>query len=301
MNFDTAFHTYETFIDRITAICTQYPWIGYENLGKSFLGRDIPLLRLGNGSQKILYVGAHHGCEWITAELLLQFLWEYAECFERRQRTCNIDVSYLHHTRTIFIIPMLNPDGAALSLCGAEAGNPLAPRLIQMNGGSEDFSAWKANGRGVDLNRNYNAGFSHCMKFAAENGLLSGAPRYFCGQYPESEPETAALCRWIRSKVPLQLLLSLHTAGEEIYWDYGGKADYRTKTVASILARLSGYKLAQPDPGAAHGGLKDWYLMNYSGPALTVECGAGESPLPRSSLPSMYSHIRPMLFQGALL
>ena len=54
MNFDTTFHTYEAFIQRLTELCAQYPWIGYENLGKSFLGRDIPLVRLGNGSQKIL-------------------------------------------------------------------------------------------------------------------------------------------------------------------------------------------------------------------------------------------------------
>ncbi len=301
MNFDTTFHTYEAFIQRLTELCAQYPWIGYENLGKSFLGRDIPLVRLGNGSQKILYVGTHHGCEWITSELLLQFLAEYAGCFENRQRTCNIDISYLHHSRTIYLVPMLNPDGAAIALSGAEAGSPLTARLLQMNGGDEDFTKWKANGRGVDLNRNYNAGFARCMKFASDKGLLGGAPRWFCGQYPESEPETAALCRWIRKQAPFQLLLSLHTAGEEIYWDYEGKADYRTKTVASILSRLSGYKLAQPEAGAAHGGLKDWYLLSYGKPAMTIECGRGDSPLPRSSLHSIYSHIRPMLFQGALL
>ena len=41
-------------------------------LTRSILGREIPLITLGKGKHAVLYVGAHHGMEWITSALLQQ-------------------------------------------------------------------------------------------------------------------------------------------------------------------------------------------------------------------------------------
>ena len=50
-----------------SGICTQI-------LGKSILGAPIDIYKIGNGPTNILYVGAHHGAEYITASLLYSFI-----------------------------------------------------------------------------------------------------------------------------------------------------------------------------------------------------------------------------------
>ena len=45
-----------------------------------------------------------------------------------------------------------------------------------MNGGSEDFTRWQANVRGVDLNHNYDAGFDAYKQLEPSLGITGGGP-----------------------------------------------------------------------------------------------------------------------------
>ena len=58
----------------------------------------------------------------------------------------------------IYFIPMTNPDGVRLAQEGAGfiRNKELKKNLLQINGGP-DFSLWKANINGVDLNTNFDA------------------------------------------------------------------------------------------------------------------------------------------------
>ena len=97
--------------------------------------------------------------EWITAAILVRFLWEAADAAVHNTRIGHLYYQSIFDTHTIFVIPMLNPDGVEYQIHGIEDGNPLFDRVLQMNGGSRDFSHWQANARGIDLNHNYDAGF----------------------------------------------------------------------------------------------------------------------------------------------
>lgn len=56
-------------------------------------------------------------------------------------------------------VPMVNPDGVELCKRGVtSAPKNVRKSLLRLNG-SDDFRAWKANGRAVDLNVNFDAGF----------------------------------------------------------------------------------------------------------------------------------------------
>ncbi len=255
------------------------------SIGRSLVGREIPLLRLGHGQNIILYVGTHHGMEWITTYLLLKYVSDEIELYEKGEN------AEFFEDNTVYVVPMLNPDGVELQINGYDPMNPLYDRLHRMSGG--DYSKWQANGRGVDLNHNYNASFREYKTIENEKGIVAGATK-FSGEYPESEPETACLCAFIRTVEP-SLLIALHTQGGEIYYDFNGHAPAGSKTMAEKMAKLSGYSVSSPEGTASYGGLKDWFICQFDRPGFTIECGRGENPLPLTDLDGIYSEIKGIL------
>ena len=73
--------TSEVLYESIEKLCEAYEIIEKSELAQSILGRSIPLLRVGSGERKVLYVGAHHGMEWLTSVLLLDFLDELCDAY----------------------------------------------------------------------------------------------------------------------------------------------------------------------------------------------------------------------------
>lgn len=278
-----------------------YPALCPSELGRSLLDRPIPMLRIGEGRRHVLYVGGHHGMEWLTGLLLLRFAAELCEGSLRDTYEYGISLRYLLRVRTFWIVPILNVDGVAIQIGGVGAGGILGDRLLRMNGGSDDFSHWQANARGVDLNHNYDAGFAAYKKMEGEQGILGGCSTRYSGEHPESEPECAALCSLIRS-LPLSVILTLHTQGEEIYTGAcGGVRPPRLDSIARAAARLSGYTLCRPEGNAAYGGLTDWATAIMGIPALTLECGRGENPLPITDGMSVYARLRQLFFMLPVL
>ena len=53
--------------------------------------------------------------------------------------------------------------------------------------------------------------------------------------------------------------------------------------MAEVLASSSGYRLSRQQGLASHGGMKDWFIREFSRPGFTVELGKGVNPLPLSS------------------
>ena len=283
--------THSEMIKQLREILKAYPFFTFSSIGKSLVGRDIPLITIGSGKKSVLYVGTHHGMEWITSVLLLKYLRDVGKTIAEKGKIFGVDAEELFLNRTVYIVPMLNPDGVELHINGHDEINPLTERLNQMNGG--DFSKWQANGRGVDLNHNYNAGFDEYKKLEAEQEILPG-PTRFSGAYPESEPECSALCSFIRSQ-NIGLLLALHTQGGEIYYDYNGHIPPQSLGIAKRMESISGYTLSKPEGNACYGGLKDWFIKEYDRPGFTIECGKGENPLPPSDCGIIYSVIRGIL------
>lgn len=287
---------YEELMKTVNELTSQYPFADFRYLGNSILGRGIPLITLGSGKRAVLYVGAHHGMEWITSTVLCRFLHELCALFETKGRVYHIEAEALLDICTFYIIPMLNVDGVEYQINGVESDNPLRERLLTMNGGSEDFGHWQANARGVDLNHNYNAGFAEYKRLEQAHGISHGAPTRYSGEEPESEPEVAALCHFIRFHENIKGILTLHTQGEEIYFKSGGVCLPKSASVAEKLSRLCGYQLSQAEGLASYGGLTDWCVQKMGIPSFTLECGKGENPLPASDALPIYTDLRQALF-----
>lgn len=244
-------------------------------IGKSFFGRDIFAVKLGDGSPVGIAQYAIHGREYITAELALAQ-------FERGV-----------YRGSIWLIPLVNPDGALLSQVGiSSVDKEERAALIELNGG-EDFSLWKANGRGVDLNVNFPARWGS----GAKNTRMAGAENYI-GEYPCSEPESFALKNFTE-KISPDYTLSYHTKGEEIYWYFYQSTHtcHRDKALAEALARTTGYPLA--DAGNSAGGYKDWCVQRFHIPAFTVEVGRDEyaHPLKEAALTDIIEKNQSALYE----
>ena len=295
--------TYQNLIDELNEIASKSEIFSIYYIGQSILSRKIPLITLGdpNAKKSVLYVSTHHATENICTSVLLNFIKEYLDGYEKRRQICQINIRYLFEMRKIYIIPMLNPDGVEYRLNGIDENNPLKDRVIAYNDGSSDFSKWNANARGVDLNHNYDAYFDEYKKYEEENEITAGKSKY-SGEFAHSEPEIQAITNFIKFyENEICSVLTLHTQGEEIYYKSKGKCLKSTEIKARHLAKMTGYELSEAKGASALSGLTDWVIKELNKPSFTFECGKGENPLDMSQLGSIYLRLREALFTFPIL
>ena len=293
---------YKALMNTLQCFSDRYPFIGITYMGTSILGKGIPMVTLGKHSGRckgVLYVGCHHGMEWLTSILLLRFINDYCEALKHGCRMFNVNMQKLFSSRTIHVIPQLNVDGADIQINGVD-GCILKDRLISMNG-SEDFTHWQANARGVDLNHNYDAGFYEYKKLEAELGINGGCATRFSGESPESEPEVASLTSLLRYSDEIGMVMTLHTQGEEIYWSSGDICPPRSYGTARLISSMTGYRMSKPEGTACYGGLTDWYIRKIHRPSFTIECGKGVNPLPLEDYNEIYDRLKEALFSLPIL
>ena len=53
-------YTYETMMQNIYELNNSYPFIQIQNSGFSVLGKSIPVIKLGNGNNKVFYSASIH-------------------------------------------------------------------------------------------------------------------------------------------------------------------------------------------------------------------------------------------------
>lgn len=278
-------YSYQRLLADAHQLADTYPGlIEVSDIGHSAFGRRIIAIRLGKGSAEVTLNGAHHGREWITSALLMAMLDRYALAYYRGELVDGYDVYALLNRVSLWVVPMVNPDGVSLVQCGA-ASAPQPQRVIALNKGSRDFTAWKANGRGVDLNRQYPAHWESIAMPAP-----APAAENYRGAAPLSEPEAQAMVAFTQAH-QFALHLALHTAGEVIYWHFYQQGDLYTRSarIARRLQTLTSYKMLPPHDYESGGGYKDWVVQAFGMPAFTVEVGQHprRGPVPLTE----FSHI----------
>lgn len=367
-------YTYETLCSDIGKLQQYGDIIHVKTLCKTVLGREVDIIKIGNGKKRVLYVGAHHGMEYITSALIMDFAFALCGLIGRGEnRFCKVinaaSGKRIREKYCFYLIPMLNPDGVticcegpekALAYCDTkqktEYGRVLkkaAEMTLEYGTGDvtdislksrfssekDVFKKWQANGRGVDLNHNYQSGFAEYKSLELKSGRIYPSPTRFSGAYPESEPESSALCSLIRAS-EVSLLLTFHSQGKELYgndfFSGGNTRDYifsrsgcdplaevkedgtgvdilrrtldgyrlknKERSVGRFLEKESGYARSVPTGAAAYGGLTDWYTEEFRRAAYTVEVGHGSNPLPMSMLDEIKKDLLyPMLTAPTLL
>nr|WP_253197668.1 M14 family metallopeptidase [Clostridium algidicarnis] len=294
-------YTYEIMERDMVGLKARYPFIERGILGKSVLEKNLYYIKLGNGPNEVFYNAAHHSLEWITSTLLMKFIEDFSKAYSEDGIINGYRIKDIFNKSTIYIVPMVNPDGVDLVIDGLKRDNPYYSRLIQWNKGSSDFSKdWQANIRGVDLNHNYDASWALFKQVEVVYGIYGPGPTRYSGPYPESEPETKSLADFTRAH-NFRLVIAYHTQGEVIYWKYLNIIPNDSRKIAEIFSKASGYILSETTGIVSYAGYKDWFIEKFVRPGYTIEVGKGKNPLPISQFDKIYRDNIEVLLLGAIV
>jgi len=264
-------YTHSQMVVDMAALKARHPnAVTLSSIGTSELGVDIPVLLIGNVNAKyhILLQGAIHGREHMTAWLLMA-LADYW-----------LDHSLLSYGNVCYhIIPLTNPDGVTISQTGALTEEQRQIYLSDQQLGYTTLSesayayTWKANGLGVDINRNFSSGWE---TITGKEGPSSEGYR---GTEAFSAAEAAAL-RDYTLQYNFNATLNYHAFGSIIYYQYGDKQPVNSQSLSlgSVVSRVTGYSLVSGS-SVASAGYKDWVMDELGIPSITVEIGTTEAPL----------------------
>ncbi|MDF2038607.1 M14 family metallopeptidase [Cytobacillus oceanisediminis] len=276
-------YDYKALTADISMLSDIYPFIKVNTIGRSVLGKPIQEIRLGKGNKKVQINASFHANEWITTPILMALLNSFLLSITNVRPIRGISTMPLYNSVDLSIVPMVNPDGVDLVLNGPPP--ELREEVIAINRGSTDFTGWKANIRGVDLNNQYPAKWDFEKQRTEQN---APAPRDYLGEAPLTEPEAIAMAELARDN-QFDRMLAFHTQGAEFYWGYEGLEPPESQVLAFEFERVSGYKAVQYIDSFA--GYKDWFIQEFRRPGFTIELGRGINPLPLSQYDDIYEEV----------
>ncbi|WP_264738550.1 M14 family metallopeptidase [Cytobacillus firmus] len=276
-------YDYQALTADISILSDIYPFIKVNTIGRSVLGKPIQEMRLGKGNKKVQINASFHANEWITTPILMALLNSFLLSITNVRPIRGISTMPLYNSVDLSIVPMVNPDGVDLVLNGPPP--ELREEVIAINRGSTDFTGWKANIRGVDLNNQFPAKWDFEKQRTEQN---APAPRDYLGEAPLTEPEAIAMAELARDN-QFDRMLAFHTQGAEFYWGYEGLEPPESQVLALEFERVSGYKAVQYIDSFA--GYKDWFIQEFRRPGFTIELGRGINPLPLSQYDDIYEEV----------
>lgn len=228
-----------------------------EEIGESVNGRSIYDFSIGNpkAENSLLVVSTLHGREYICSAVMMKEIQYYLKNYNKSIGGI-VPAKALKNMQIHYIV-MANPDGVMISQISS--------------------SRWKANAKGVDLNRNFPA-----KKFKV--GGVRGAEGY-SGTKALSEPETIAvanLTKKLKKKQKLCGVVNYHAMGNIIYGDCSSsKISKDTQKMYQIAKAQTGYKRAVDTGVETPGGQYREYVMYMLNlPSITIEIGSSAAPCP---------------------
>lgn len=274
-------YDYASLLTDLQRLVEIYPFIQRRSIGNSVMGKSIPEIIIGQGNKRVHMNGSFHANEWITTPILMQFLNEYLLALTNGTQIRGIHMDILYRQNMLSIVPMVNPDGVNLVINGLPNEVNFRDLALRINGGSENFSGWKANIRGVDLNDQFPA----FWELEAERRPKVPSPRDYPGTAPLTEPESIAMANMTREG-NFRYVLAFHTQGKVIYWGFMDMEPPESEVIANEFGRVSGYTpIRRVD---SYAGYKDWFIQDWRRPGFTIELGQGVNPLPITQFDEIY-------------
>lgn len=273
----------------------------YEIIGKSEDNRNIYDVIIGNPNAKktLMVVSTLHAREYMASQLCMRQIEYYMENYKNKisgkKISSTLDEIAIHY------IPMANPDGVTISqfgISGIRDAN-LRQLLYQINTGSA--SNWKANARGVDLNRNFPGSF----KVRERRG-----PEGYSGPSAASESETQAvvkLLKQLKADGSLQGVVNYHAFGSIVFgYDYGSAhTEVTTRQMYYLARNLTGYADSAGYESTVNtgswGNLREYITEDLRIPSITLEIGWSGCPVPISQFPGVWSRNYSLVMREAML
>ncbi|MCH5209500.1 MAG: M14 family metallocarboxypeptidase [Oscillospiraceae bacterium] len=293
-------YTYEDLkydIQELKNVCGEQ--ISVEELCATSDGRIVYDVVLGDrqAENQVLIFGAMHAREYITSQVVMRQLCDSIDALNGYGGEYNgIPVNDLLNDVTVHFIPMSNPDGVTISQFGIDGilNENVKNNILSMGG--QDYVQWKANANGVDLNRNFDAGWDEFVG--------SGVPSSdrYKGTSPGSEAEAAALIR-LTQDCNIKRTISYHTCGALIYWYYKQEGNVldESQIFAQRISNETGYPLDSDYTSVDAAGYKDWAVYKMGIPSITIEVGNENgqgiiNPVPISNFNSIWERNKNVVY-----
>lgn len=284
-------YSYEQMLTELELLKNTYPNLMIlQEAGTSLDGRKIMEVIVGNPdtSRHILIQSTIHGREYMNTRLAMTQLGEILRKYTYATYH-GIPYECLFEQVCFHILPMTNPDGVTISQLGLKGIRNSSLKSILENCRQNDlgrvddeisadmyWKRWKANARGVDLNRNFNSGWK------AYQGSVRPSFERYKGECPESEPEVQTILK-VAENNPTICTISYHSSGEVIYWDYGSTEEIleADRQLAKLVSHIIGYSMESSVQSAQDAaGCSDYFVLEKNIPSVTIENGKADCPLP---------------------
>ncbi|MEV0700330.1 M14 family metallopeptidase [Saccharopolyspora sp. NPDC050389] len=263
------YHNLDEMNAELDTVVKDHPDIASKSsIGKSFEGRDIPVLKISDNvgqdedEPEVLFNCNQHAREHLTTEMCLRIANRFTDGYAGDQA-----VKDTVDNREIWIIPVVNPDGSSYDV---ESGQ---------------FQGWRKNRQdaGTDLNRNWGYKWGCC---GGSDDDPNGET--YRGTAEWSAPETAAMRDFIDSRVvggvqQIKAAIDWHTYSELVLWPFGHTSDDVTEDmtqeeydrfarVGGEMAQTNGYTPQQSsDLYTTDGDSLDWMWGQHKILAYTFE------------------------------
>ena len=273
---------YRNMLAEINLILENFDDASFVGLCNSILGINVPVIFIGEGETKIVYLGGELGYDRLTPYILTRFVRDICALKKEGGAVFGFSAEYILKKYTFVVIPMLNPDGVSYCECGVSDDNPLKERVLKLNNQSDDFSKWIGNARGVDLR--------YCYESAMENSEFL------------PEIEVGSLCNFLKFWVKPQMIFEFYQglgAKSSIYYGDGEQGN----KIAVALSQMTGFGRCFCDDGEGKT-LMTWsrrelgsktFVTELCTDGMLFEKSAGEMKFVK------YLQLRKMLFCAPLL
>lgn len=264
---DQKFHTYDEMLAVLRKLEKDFSGVASVfSIGRSVEGKEIWAIKITGEASKeenliekpaIVYMGTHHAREHVSTEMPIMLAEKLLGDYLSDAAT-----KTLINNNEIYIIPMVNPDGAMYDIEG------------------QRYKMWRKNRRvnsrgnyGVDLNRNYGYGWG------TGGSSTNPSSDVYMGPSAFSEPETKAIRDFFIAHSNVTIALSFHTFSELILYPWGGKEEgvggtdeVLFKKMASDIAAMNHYEPMQSSElYIASGDTCDWLYGQLHVYCLTFE------------------------------
>ena len=136
VNTNTKYNS-SLLMQNLVALVRLYPFLNLQIIGKSVLGKNLYVIRLGNGPNRVFYSASFHANEWITSVVLMKFIEDYCNSYVNNSSLYGYNVRDLFSSSSIYIMPMVNPDGVDLVTGFLPVTSPAYRKAIEI---SNNFS-----------------------------------------------------------------------------------------------------------------------------------------------------------------
>ena len=291
-------YTYDEMVEDVVLLSQRYPDLLRVNAypAPTADGRMLYDLAIGSATapKTMLVHAGIHAREDINPLLIMEQL-EMCLDFYYSGSYQQYTYEQLFQTICIHIVPMVNPDGISISQLGEKGIR--TPEILQLirNCYQNDknsrrtkadygtyLTQWKANAKGVDLNRNFEVGFGYGAT------VLQPSSKNYPGICPGSEVESQFMMNLVAQIQP-SAVINYHSMGEVMYWQcVENKYSAENREYANLMAGLTGYYKMQGQK--SNGGFLEYVLGRGNKVyAVTLETGPIACPLSIKYYPEIWS------------